>query len=162
MFQTIASVSNVLSSLFGIFASIEELTDADNNNDIAAITAFTGGEPPRLPVTSQPRGPPTCLLACFHSVDEQSVDSAKLACSASEEFISAPHAQTTRLKEQHHLHMCTQKFCLALPLAVLSVGLVAAQRELLDLLTLGIRTRAEGMQQAITASAGGLANSAGG
>ena len=39
---------------------------------------------------------------------------------------------------------------------------MAATRETLDLATLGIRTRAEGMKQAMLASAGGMARSAGG
>lgn len=60
VFQTVAAVSNVFSSLFGTFANIEQLTDANNNNDVAAITAFTRGGVPSLPVTSQPRGPHAC------------------------------------------------------------------------------------------------------
>lgn len=40
-------------------------------------------------------------------------------------------------------------------------GLVNATQEAMQLMTLGVRTRAEGMQRAMVASAGGLANSAG-
>jgi hypothetical protein len=43
-FQTVAAVSNVLTSLYSTFANLEQLTDADNNNDIAAITDFTRSE----------------------------------------------------------------------------------------------------------------------
>lgn len=41
------------------------------------------------------------------------------------------------------------------------LGLVAGTRETLDLLTLGVRTRAEAMQRSMVASAGGLAKGAG-
>jgi hypothetical protein len=40
-------------------------------------------------------------------------------------------------------------------------GIMTATKQAVDLMTLGVRTRAEGMQRALVASAGGLANNAG-